>query len=159
MYKPIRIQRIVAEGVWSDLRSVEELYAQGHPNILAKHPTTFEVTKDKALTLRGDCVIGVNANKGPRDFSNQFIDLCRQDESRIQIQFQADGIVDFIEGRGSRKLTFKHSSESVGRRSSFASSRTIMVKADRAARDLNRELIDALTRSETKLWVRITVEF
>jgi hypothetical protein len=141
------------------LRSVEELCAQGHPNVLAKHPTTFEVTKDTALTLRGDCVIGVNANKGPRDFSEQFIDLCRHDESRIQIQLQADGIVDLIEGRGSRKLTFKHSSESVGRKSSFASSRTIMVKADRAARDLNRELIDALTRCETKLWVRITVEF
>lgn len=141
------------------MRSVEELCAQGHPNVLAKHPTTFEVTKDTALTLRGDCVIGVNANKGPRDFSEQFIDLCRHDESRIQIQLQADGIVDLIEGRGSRKLTFKHSSESVGRKSSFASSRTIMVKADRAARDLNRELIDALTRCETKLWVRITVEF
>jgi len=141
------------------LRSVEELCAQGHPNVLAKHPTTFEVTKDTALTLRGDCVIGVNANKGPRDFSEQFIDLCRHDESRIQIQLQADGIVDLIEGRGSRKLTFKHSSESVGRKSSFASNRTIMVQADRAARDLNRELIDALTRCETKLRIRITVEF
>lgn len=141
------------------MRSVEELCAQGHPNVLAKHPTTFEVTKDTALTLRGDCVIGVNANKGPRDFSEQFIDLCRHDESRIQIQLQADGIVDLIEGRGSRKLTFKHSSESVGRKSSFASNRTIMVQADRAARDLNRELIDALTRCETKLRIRITVEF
>lgn len=140
------------------MRSVEELYAQGHPNVLAKHPTTFEITKDTELTRRGDCVIGVNANKGPQDFSNQFRDLCRHDESRIQVQLEADGIVEFIEGRGSPKLTFNHSSESVGRKSSYASSRTIMVRADKAARDLNRELTDALTHSDTKLWVRITVE-
>ena len=140
------------------MRSVEELYAQGHPNVLAKHPTTYEITKEKALTRRGDCVIGVNANKGPLDFSAQFIDLAKNDESRIRVQLQAAGIVELIEGKGSARLTFKHPSESVGRKSSFASSRTIMVEADRAARDLNRELIDALTRYETKLWVRITVE-
>jgi hypothetical protein len=33
-----------------------------------------------------------------------------------------------------------------------------MVRADKAARDLNRELTDALTHSDTKLCVRITVE-
>lgn len=137
---------------------MEGLYAQGHPNILAKHPTTFEVTKEKELTRRGDCIIGVNANKGPRDFSNQFVGLCRHDESRIQVQLQAAGIVELIDGRGSRKLTFKHSSESVCRKSSFASNRTIMIRADRAARDLNRELIDVLTRRETMLCIRITVE-
>ena len=140
------------------MRSVEELFAQGHPNILAKHPTTFEITKDTMLTLRGDCVIGVNANKGPSDFSEQFIDLCRHDESRIQVQLQAKGIVDLIQGRGSHQLTFKHPSESVGRKSSFASSRTIMIQADRAARDLNRELIETLTHRDTKLRIRITVE-
>jgi hypothetical protein len=125
---------------------------------LATHPTTFEVTKDKVLSPRGNCIVGVNANKGPRDFSNRFIDLCRQDESSIQVQLQVGGIVDLIEGRGSSKLTFEHSSESVGRKSTFASSRTIMVEADRAARDLNRELIGALIRPETRLCVRITVE-
>jgi hypothetical protein len=140
------------------LRSVEELTAQGHPNILATHPTTFELTKDKALTRRGDCIIGVNANKGPCDFSHRFVALCRHDESRIRVELRAGGIVEWIEGRGSRGLTFKHPSELVGRTSSFTSSRTFMVSADKAARDLNRELIDVLTSPKTKLIVRITVE-
>ena len=34
----------------------------GHKNILAKHRNTLEFTKDKDLTLNGDCIVGVNAN-------------------------------------------------------------------------------------------------
>lgn len=140
------------------LRSIEVLFAQGHPNVLAKHPTTFEITKDLDLTRRGDCVIGVNANKGPLDFSGQFKELCRLDESTVRVELEAAGISDSIEGSGSTKLSFNHRTESVGRTSSYVSDRTIMVRADKAARDLNRELVDALTHSDTKLQVRITVE-
>ncbi len=140
------------------MRIVEELFAQGHPNIRAKHPTTFEVTKDRELTRRGDCVIGVNAGKGLRDLSSEFKDLCRHDESRIVVELEAAGIAEVIVGRGSRKLTLSHSSELVARKSSYTSDRTIMIMADRAACDLSRGLIDALTSSATRLRVRITVE-
>ena len=34
----------------------------GHPNILAKHVKTVEFTKDKELTERGDCIIGIKAD-------------------------------------------------------------------------------------------------
>jgi len=33
-----------------------------HPNITAKHKTTLEFTKDRNLTLKGDCIIGVNSD-------------------------------------------------------------------------------------------------
>jgi len=137
---------------------VEELFAQGHRNILAKHPTTFEITKDANLTKRGDCVIAVNATKGPRDLSVEFRNLCRHDESRILVELQVGGIVEYIQGRGSPKLTLSHSSEMVGRKSPYVSDRTIMVRSDKAACDLDRELIDALTSSSARLHVRITVE-
>ena len=140
------------------MRVVEELFAQGHPNVLAEHPTTFEITKDTKLNRRGDCVIGVNATKGPRDLSYEFRNLCTHYESRIMVQLEAAGIVESINGRGSPRLTLSHSSELVGRKSSYTSGRTIMIMADRAARDLNRELIDALTYSGTRLRVRIIVE-
>jgi hypothetical protein len=140
------------------LRSVEALCAQGHPNVLAKHPTTFEITKDTELTRRGDCVIGVNADKGPLDFSDAFKELCRRDQSTIRVELEAAGIIDYIEGSGNTRLTFGHKTESVGRTSSYVSDRTIMVKADKAARDLNRELVEALTDSDTKLRVRIIAE-
>ena len=34
----------------------------GHENITAKHKTTLEFTKDKDLSLKGDCIVGVNAD-------------------------------------------------------------------------------------------------
>ncbi len=36
--------------------------AYGHPNILATHKTTLEFTKDKEVSLRGDCIIGINSD-------------------------------------------------------------------------------------------------
>ena len=140
------------------MKIVEELFAQGHPNVLAEHPTTFEITKESNLSRRGDCVIGVNASIGPRDLSNEFRNLCRHSESRILVELEAKGIAESIGGRGAPKLTLKHPSDMVGRKSSFVSDRTIMIGADRAARDLDRDLIKALTYSETMLRVRITVE-
>jgi hypothetical protein len=138
---------------------IEELSARGHSNVIAKHLTTFEITKDTNLTRRGDCVIAVNATKGPRDLSVEFRNLCRHDESKILVELEVDGIVDSIEGRGSPKLALSHSSELVGRKSSYVSDRTVMIRSDKGACDLGRELIDALTSPSARLRVRITAEF
>ncbi len=140
------------------MKIVEELLAQGHPSILADHATTFEITKEPSLTRRGDCVIGVNASKSPRDLSSEFRSLCRHAESKIMVELEAGEIAESIEGWGAAKLTLNHPGDMVGRKSSFVSDRTIMIGADRAARDLDRDLIEALTSSDTKLLVRITVE-
>ena len=34
----------------------------GHENITARHKTTLEFTKDRDLSLKGDCIIGVKAD-------------------------------------------------------------------------------------------------
>lgn len=140
------------------MKLIEELFAQGHSNVVAKHLKTFEITKHANLTRRGDCVIAVNATKGPRDLSAEFKNLCRHDESEILVELEVGGIVEYIEGRGGAKLTLSHSSEMVGRKSSYVSDRTIMIRSDKAACDLGREIIDALTSSSARLHVRITVE-
>ncbi len=36
--------------------------AQGHPNILATHKTTLEITKDTEVTGEGGCIIAVKAD-------------------------------------------------------------------------------------------------
>ncbi|HID73268.1 TPA: DUF371 domain-containing protein [Candidatus Micrarchaeota archaeon] len=43
--------------------------ARGHPNIRAEHETTFEVTTEPSLTPRGDCIVGVQADKAASDLS------------------------------------------------------------------------------------------
>jgi hypothetical protein len=140
------------------LRVVEVLYAWGHPNVIAKHQTTFEVTKHSDLTKRGDCVLAVRASKGPADLSSKFKNLCKQEEARIMVELSAAGIVESVQGRGSPGLTLAHSSEFVGRKSTYVSDRTLMVRADKAASDIDRELIRALKFHHTRLEIRLIAE-
>ncbi len=50
----------------------EEVTASGHENIEATHPTTLEITKERGLSRRGDCIIAVGADKSLADFSEEF---------------------------------------------------------------------------------------
>jgi hypothetical protein len=140
------------------LRIVEGLFARGHPNILAEHSTTFEITKDAELTRRGECIIAVRATKGLMDFSAGFRRLCKNDETRVFVELKAAGIHETIHGRGNHLLSLTHPSEIVGRKSTYVSNRTLMIKADKAACDLSRELIESLKSPRTVLHVRIIAE-
>lgn len=119
---------------------------------------TFEVTRGCHLSKRGNCVIGVSANKGPNDLGFEFKEACRREGARITLRLEAEGIVETIHGLGSCKLSFSHPKEIVGRKSLYASDRTIMVSCDKAAFDLDRQLISALKSSNTKLNVQIIVD-
>ena len=140
------------------MRKLEEFYARGHPNISATHAATFEITRDSRLTRRGNCVIGVGASKGPRDFSSEFKQLCQHDDAEIQVELSVEAVTEVIRGRGNAKLTLSHPNECVGRKSTYISDRTIMVGVDKAACDLDREFVALLTSSETMLHVLLTVE-
>jgi hypothetical protein len=140
------------------MRIIQGFIARGHPNITAKHSMTFEITKDDKLTKRGDCVIAVGATKGLPDLSSEFRNLCRRDESRITIELGAAGIIESIEGRGSSQFTLSHSHEIVGRKSTYISDRTFMIRANKSARDINREIICALKSPETMVQIRLIAE-
>ena len=40
---------------------IEEIEFNGHPEVRGEHKTTMEITTEKHLTEKGDCIIGVNA--------------------------------------------------------------------------------------------------
>jgi len=63
-----------------------------------------------------------------------------------------------IRGEGSPDLSFIHQTEMVGRKSSYPSDRTIMIRVDKAACDLDRRLIDALKSPNARLTVHIIAE-
>ena len=142
----------------STLKVTEVLFAAGHPNIIGRHRTTFEITRDNELTKRGDCVIAVRASRGLNDLSAQFKNLCRNENAIITVMLQAGEIEESIEGMGSPRLTLSHMSEIVGRRSTYTSERTLMIRADKAACDISRDLINALKSPTTKVQVEMTVE-
>ena len=140
------------------MRLLETIYAQGHPNVLGTHKMTFEVTRDSQLSKRGDCVIGVSANKATKDFGFAFKEACRSEGARITVCLEAGGIAETIHGLGSRGLSFSNPKEIVGRKSLYTSDRTIMIGSDKAASDLDRRLIAALKSPNTKLKVQIIVD-
>ena len=88
----------------------EEVIAWGHPNILGTHETTFEITKEKELTKKGDCIIGVKANKSCYDLSDE-IKSALKEGRKVRITLIAGEEKDVIEAVGSPalKLTNKTS--------------------------------------------------
>lgn len=140
------------------MRVVEEFYAKGHRNVLATHSMTWEVTKDSELSRRGDCVIAVSATKGLADLSEEFRNLCRNDKTTITAELAVENLTETIRGKGSCNLSFTHPSEIVGRKSTFASDRTIMIHSDKAACDINRELVRVLTYPNAELKVRLVAD-
>ena len=74
------------------MRVIEALEAWGHPNVTGENPKTFEVTTEKTLTRRGDCIIAVNASKGAADLSEDFKKLARRDDTKITVIVQAGDV-------------------------------------------------------------------
>ncbi len=126
--------------------------------MLGTHRMTFEITRDVELSRRGDCVIAVDATKGPRQLSLDFKKACMRQGSRITMKLEVAGLFEAICGEGSPELNFTHQTEMVGRKSSYPSDRTIMIRADKAACDLDRRLIDALKSPNAKLTIHIIAE-
>lgn len=126
--------------------------ARGHPNILATHRTTLEITKDSGLTKKGDCIIAVAA-----DFSLQrireIISGC-SDNGKIKLTVEAAGIKGEITAAVNKAFSSEH--EIVFRKGSFLSERTLGIHADKAAADLSRKIVEKLKDRNTA--VSVTIE-
>ncbi|WP_456328375.1 DUF371 domain-containing protein [Archaeoglobus sp.] len=130
----------------------EEVVARGHPNVRATHKTTLEVTKEKELTLRGDCIIGVKADKSLKDFNDEIKDWLRMGKPiLVEIVLPDYGLKDYLKAFGSPKLTFRHETDIVIRKSDFVCDRTLAIKSNKSAKDINREMIELLRDPKTEL--------
>lgn len=124
--------------------------AFGHPNILATHRTTVEITKDTELTKKGDCIIAVAA-----DFSLPRIkEIIGSSSGKIKLTITAAGMKEEITAIANKEFNSDH--EIVLRKGSFLSERTLGVNADKAAAQLGRELVEKLKDSNTA--VSVTLE-
>ncbi len=140
------------------MRVVEDMEAWGHPNIIGTHRTTFEVTTERTLTRRGDCVLAVNASKGAADLSDAFTRVARRAGAVITVIMRVGDVADVARGRGSPHLTFTHPTDLVARKSRFTCSRTLMIQADKAAADFSRRLIHRLTNPQSKAVLTLVAE-
>ncbi len=136
----------------------EVIFARGHENVLATHKTTFEITKEALLSEKGDCIIAVSADKALADLSFKFKDWLKRENAKISILIEADNIKEAVSAFGSPKLILSHSTDMVVRKSSYVCDRTLAVKADKAACDLSRKLVEKLRNPRQKVKITLTVK-
>ena len=126
-----------------------EIPFTGHENILSLHEKTIEITKDSELSLSGDCIIGTNSSLACIDLPEKFKKKIQNPGTVIAFTIVADEHSFSIRGKGSDKLTLKHTNDIVLRKSAFTCSRTIAINCDKASDDIPRTMIKKLQNPKT----------
>ena len=139
-------------------RIVEVIHAFGHPNILASHPTTIMITKERQVTKRGDCIVAVDADKSVADLSTEFKRALRQPKAKLIVELEVDGLKGEITAFGSPELKLNHPNDLVIRKSEFVSDRTLAVKADKSSGDLSKAVVEKLKNPKQQVTLTLTVE-
>lgn len=125
--------------------------AYGHPNISGTHKTTLEFTKDKELSLAGDCIVGINSDFELKKLK-EFIKKIKNKKITITIKAINDkGIQEKIFAE--LNLNFNSDKEFVIRKTNFISDRTFAISSNKSAFDLNRDLIGFLRKKKNKISV------
>jgi len=140
------------------MKRTEIITAYGHALVRSTHKTTFEITKEKSLTEKGDCIVAVRSNKSVADLSWDFKEAARNPEAKITITIEAEEEKDTVKAAGDPRLSFTHPTDIVVRKSSYVCSRTLAVKADKAAADLSRKLVEKLRDPSQRVKITLTVE-
>ncbi len=131
--------------------------AYGHQNVLGTHKTTLEFTKEKEVSLKGDCIVGVNADFELSRLKEFIRKSIKNNNKKITItiktilqnkQFQETILAEI-------DPNFEDAKELVIRKTNFVSERTFAIKADKAAFDLNRNLIRFLRGKKNRINVII----
>ena len=124
-------------------------HAFGHKNILSAHTTTLEFTKDKHVSLNGDCIVGVGADFSLADIKKTFVK--GKNSKLIEVTITADGISDAFSAEINHEFNSDH--EMVFRKTAFISDRTLGVRATKAAVDLKKEIVKKLENPQTYMTV------
>lgn len=134
---------------------VEVITARGHPRVTVKHQTTLMFTKDREVGFKGDCIVGVLADKGATGLHEELKSTLRSGAT-VNITIEAEGEIEKVHAFGHPLLTLADSKDLVIRKSRFTCGRTLAVGADKAAMDLSRALVAKLRDPSTK--VKVTIE-
>ncbi len=136
-----------------------EIIAFGHPNITARHRTTFEVTKDPEISKRADCIIGVNADRSISEIPEEAKNAIKKGSRvRIELYLPDYGLRDEVFGFGDQRMTFLHERDMVIRKSRFVCGRTLLISASKSAFEINRDIIEPLKDKKTELRLLFEVE-
>ncbi|HXS59247.1 MAG TPA: DUF371 domain-containing protein [Candidatus Sulfopaludibacter sp.] len=136
----------------------EEIIFKGHTNVQSLHSRTIEITKDKDLTLNGDCIIGVNANKSCRDLSTEIKEKIKKNNSLIEVEIIVEPYSFVIKGNGNDNLLLSNHEDIVLRKSKFICDRTLSINCDFSSLDIPRNIINILKNPSNIGIMQIRVE-
>ncbi len=124
--------------------------AKGHQNITAKHKTTVEFSKDDSITLKADCVIGVSSVGTELDFLKSKVKV----ELLLKAGNEREGFnkTERIIAYGHPDLTCEGF---IVRKSNVIDKKTLCIRSDKSAFDLDRSFVESLKNPNTKLIVEI----
>jgi hypothetical protein len=126
-----------------------EIKFSGHENIRSNHQKTIEITKDSQLTLRGDCIVGVNATSSCNDLPQSLKEKLKDPASNVTFSISVGTHEFIIKGKGHPDLTLTHSEDIVLRKSYFICPRTLAIQCDKASNSLPREMVSLLQNPKT----------
>ncbi|MBM5805500.1 MAG: DUF371 domain-containing protein [Candidatus Verstraetearchaeota archaeon] len=132
-------------------------YARGDPRITALHPTTLEVTREEVKSGYGDCIVATSSEVGLRELPEELKRAARSGGAEMVLIIEAGGLVERVRGTGHSSLTFTNESEMVVRKSRYVCGRTLMINSDKAAIDLDRELVEQLKKQSTRVKITLFV--
>jgi hypothetical protein len=139
------------------MKARDVVRARGHPMVRGTHRTTFELTKEEALTIQGDCIIGVGADKGAADLDPVLKRVLGDDRAVLVTRLSVGNETVEVHSRGSAALTLDHPTDLVWRRSTFTSDRTVGIRSDYVAATLPGSIIERL-RAGGELVVELEAE-
>jgi hypothetical protein len=136
----------------------DEVIFYGHPNVLSLHPKTIEITKDGYLTPRGDCIIGLKANKACADLNETLKGRLKSNSAIVKIELMVGNESFVINGKGDERLNLLSPHEIVIRKTNFVCPRTLSVGCDKSSLELPRKMVKMLHDRHTRAIFRIAVE-
>ena len=137
---------------------LEEVIFKGHPNVQSLHARTIEITKDKDLTLNGDCIIGINANKACKDLDVEIKKRIKKKDSLIEICIIVEPHSFTIKGFGDDNLLLTNEDDIVLRKSKYICDRTLSINCNFSSLEIPREIIDSLKDPSKTGMMQIKVE-
>jgi hypothetical protein len=135
----------------------DQITFYGHPNVLSNHSKSIEVTKDQTLSTRGDCIVGVNADKACKDLKPCLKELLLKTGLVLKIEIIVEDLIFVMHAHSDPKLLLSDVNDLVIRRSKFICPRTLAISCDKAASDIPREMTRILRNREAKGILKLTI--
>jgi hypothetical protein len=84
-------------------------------------------------------------------------DAIRNSEAEIVFRVEVDQLIFDVKGTGDPRLELSHSTDIVIRKSDYVCDRTLMINADKAACDIDQDIVRLLMDHQKKIFIEIQV--